>query len=463
MDPQADSNEEFIVLSTSDCTESASYAGAVLPQISGLTNNAKLFVKSIGLLPSLLGARVTESQASGTARTHIRKYSETMGRQIVDQRSVTNYYINGGTGGSGGEGGDKGGDGGTGQGPTVYFGQPQAQELSDFQTIQLGDLKLVKEVCLSTQSGLVGRPSRGVGVRRIHHAKIRGDPGTVTVAMYQGDSAENLRLPLSETINAWLAQANHIFAKLQEQEHVENYVCVWDVLFQLRIAVECHISEGYLFVCPPQHFHTGTEAHANLYQWPACPAYWSLEPSGADRLSTEDAKNLGFPTIHIETTMYGHSWDRSIYTGLQQFHEGKGFDPESREVARHLGYPLYEVSSDRAPFPAHEDSKPEAPEPYSFDSDSEPEHPSCTDSEPKRPSHTDSNQNDITTLITVHSRADKWPATAVCVGDVTELYVRIDSGYTWMDLEGMQQQMCKIVFPGWTHTLESSTRPYFCL
>ncbi|KAF7334346.1 hypothetical protein MSAN_02379500 [Mycena sanguinolenta] len=308
MDPQADSNEEFIVLSTSDCTESASYAGAVLPQISGLTNNAKLFVKSIGLLPSLLGARVTESQASGTARTHIRKYSETMGRQIVDQRSVTNYYINGGTGGSGGEGGDKGGDGGTGQGPTVYFGQPQAQELSDFQTIQLGDLKLVKE----------------------------------------------LRLPLSETINAWLAQANHIFAELQEQEHVENYVCIWDVLFQLRIAVECHISEGYLFVCPPQHFHTGTEAHANLYQWPACPAYWSLEPSGADRLSTEDAKNLGFPTIHIETTMYGHSWDRSIYTGLQQFHEGKGFDPESREVARHLGYPLYEVSSDRAPFPAHE-------------------------------------------------------------------------------------------------------------
>ena len=36
----------------------------------------------------------------------------------------------GGRGGSGGVGGDQGGDGGTGQGPTVYFGQPQAQEPS---------------------------------------------------------------------------------------------------------------------------------------------------------------------------------------------------------------------------------------------------------------------------------------------------------------------------------------------
>ncbi|KAF7353205.1 hypothetical protein MSAN_01508200 [Mycena sanguinolenta] len=186
MDPQADSDEEFVVLSTSDCTESAS------AQASGLKSSAELFAKSIGFLPSLLGTRVTEFQASGTARTHILKYSETMGRQIADHRSITNYNYNiqGGFGGSGGEGFNQGGDGGTGQGPTVYFGQPQERESSDFRTIPRGDLKLVKEVRLSTESGVVGCQSRGVGIRRIHHAKIRGDPGTVTVAIYQGDGAE---------------------------------------------------------------------------------------------------------------------------------------------------------------------------------------------------------------------------------------------------------------------------------
>ncbi|KAF7337285.1 hypothetical protein MSAN_02281000 [Mycena sanguinolenta] len=523
MDPQADSDEEFIVVSTSDCTESAS---AFFPQAGGLKSSAELFVKSIGFLPSLLGARVTEFQASGTTRTDTRKYSETLWKQIVDQRSVTNYnYIINGEGeeGSGGEGGDQGGDGGTGQGPTVYFGQAQAQEPS-------GDVKLVgKEV-------VVGRLGRGMGVRRtVYHAEIRGDPGTVTVAMYQGDGAEeewgqdvakyesirhpnivqlyglvstkrlyamvfhdelipydqflrrfqhssilttyifaycrimkdvefneasdyiddvspkisrdssvwircatgelcldlaqggpsmssrfvrwwpidrlrdmirleNLSLdaPDSEDMiisslsedryhehgtclriteplqilsdkelhwedytgeapgmplaknKAWLAQANHIFAELEEVIHAKDYVLVDRVQFSLRITDQHHIPDGYLFVCPPQDFCTSTKPHANLYQWPACPAYWSLNPSGADRLSTEDARILRFPAIHMETVVQGWSWDHSIYEGLQRFHEGKGHDPESWEVAKQLGYPLYEVSSERVPFPARE-------------------------------------------------------------------------------------------------------------
>ncbi|KAF7337299.1 hypothetical protein MSAN_02282500 [Mycena sanguinolenta] len=556
MDPQADSDEEFIVLSTSDYTESPSYAFA------------ELFVKSIGFLPSLLGAKVTEFQSSGAAGTYTRKYSETMGRQIVDQRSVTNYYISGGRGGSGGEGGDKGGDGGPGHGPTVYFGQPETREPSDFRTIRRGDLKLLKEVRLSTESGVVSRQSRGADVRRtVYHAEIRGDPGIVTVAMYQGDGAEeewrtdvatyesiwhphvmqlygfvnttrlyamvfhdelipfdeffshfqhssiltayikgygliiktteyrealnyisdvfrkppssincdiwiqpstgkfcldlvlggpettielrwpdihilrlenlsldapdsenmiistmsedqyyelcseplehvcqvSTKLPIGPAISrldsqhrtcvrimeplqtlheselhwnnygkapdellpnswirydshrtntlllklqlpfsahgiakAWLAQANCIFAELQELEHIEDYVCVSQAEFMLRIPYKHDIPQGYLFVCPPEDFRTGTKHHANLYQWPACPAYWSLDPSGVNCLSTEDVKNLGFPAIHIETVV------------------GKGFNPDSREVARQLGYPLFEVLSDHVPFPARE-------------------------------------------------------------------------------------------------------------
>ncbi|KAF7337262.1 Kinase-like protein [Mycena sanguinolenta] len=584
MDAQADSDEEFVVVSTSDDTETPSYPGAVLPQASGLKSNAKLFIKSIGFLPSLQGGR---TQTWGTSEARTRKYSETKRGRNAAEQLVNNYYssyhITGGFGGSGGEGFDKGGDGGTGQGPTVYFGQPKEQEPFEFRTIRLGDLKLVKEVCLSTESGVVVRQSQGVGVRRIHPAEIRGDPGTVTVAMYQGDGAEDewrqdvakyasirhpnimqlyglvnarrlrgmvfhdevipyahfvhrfehspilsayilgycttgfweatnyidnvigpsrdfgslsvwirpatgefcldlalggprtniefvwhphvLRLenvsldaphsedkiisglsenqyhelcidrsiargryfqvstehlvgpgifqsdyqcgtcmriteplqilpeephwddytgevpgellpnswtrydsrriftlelklqllfPSYDIEMAWLALANHIFAELQELEHLEDYVCVDEVEFILRIVDEHHIPEGYLFVCPPQDFLTSTEPHAPLYQWLACPAYWSLDPSGADRLSTEDAKSFGFPAIHIETVVHGLSWDHSIYKGLWRFHKGKGFDPNSREVARQLGYPLYEVLSDPSPFPARD-------------------------------------------------------------------------------------------------------------
>ncbi|KAF7337290.1 hypothetical protein MSAN_02281600 [Mycena sanguinolenta] len=157
-----------------------------------------------------------------------------------------------------------------------------------------------------------------------------------------------------EIQEAWLAQANRMFTELEKNVHVEDYVCAGDIQFILRCSPnKRHINpEGYLFVCPAQDLRTGNEAHANLYQWPACPAYWSLDPSGADCLSTEDAKILGFPTIHIETNVKGCSWDRNVYRGLRRFHEGKGHNPESREVARRLGYPLYEVLSDRVLFAA---------------------------------------------------------------------------------------------------------------
>ncbi|KAF7337275.1 hypothetical protein MSAN_02280000 [Mycena sanguinolenta] len=157
---------------------------------------------------------------------------------------------------------------------------------------------------------------------------------------------------------AWLAQANRIFPELQEVAHVEDYVCIDEVRFALRIANKRHINtEGYLFVCPPQDFRTGTEAHADLYRWPDCPAYWSLDPSGVVRLSTEDAGIIGLPAIHIETTLRGSSWDRSVYKGLRRFQEGKGLDSESREVARWPEYALYEVLRDvdsGVPFPARE-------------------------------------------------------------------------------------------------------------
>ncbi|KAF7353166.1 hypothetical protein MSAN_01504100 [Mycena sanguinolenta] len=577
MDLHADSEAEVIVLSTSDNVEST-------PKRA---RNAKLFIKSFSFLPSLLRGSF---KTSGTRGTHTRKYSETKPGKHAGEQLVNNYYnyhITGGFGGSGGEGGDKGGDGGAGQGPTVYFGQPQAWESSAFRTIQLGDINLIKEfkeIRSSPRWSVVGRQTPSASVRRVYMAKLEGhESGHMTVAMYEGAGTEEewnhhlekyeavrhpnimqlyglvsskrlrgmifhnelipyaqflhrfehspilstyiigygttewkeatkyigdvteyslmnpmslpgwiqprtgqfcldlaqggadegydalewdthvLRLenvsldaPDSEDMiitslsedqyhelcshpsiaryhwfqvstehpvgpgifrldsqhgtcvrimeplqilpeekphwdnytkeapgellpnlwirydfprmfalelrldlwfpslqirKAWLAQANCIFTELEEEAHVKDYVCVYTVEFTLRIANKHHIPEGYLFVCPPSDFYTSIELQVDLYQWPACPAYWSLDPSGADRLSTEDASNLGFPAIHIETVMEGLSWDHSVYQGLRRFHEGKGFNPDSREVARWWGYPLFEVLSDRVLFP----------------------------------------------------------------------------------------------------------------
>ncbi|KAF7353226.1 hypothetical protein MSAN_01510400 [Mycena sanguinolenta] len=366
----------------------------------------------------------------------------------------------------------------------VYSLPPE--QPSEFQTIRLGDMKLVNEVSFSPQFSVVGCQTRRVGVRRIYHAEIRRDPGMVTVAMYQGNGAEeeatnymydlfrkpsidyntpawirsttgalcldlaqggpetgfdlpwrglgnlhvlrvknvSLNAPNFEDIltsslsedqyhelcserpiarfqwfqvstqhpvgpgifrldsqngtclgiteplilleaetnqnwnqsnvgellpnswvrklwtktyelqKAWLAQANRIFTELEDKRCVENYVCVDYVHFSLRIA-----DMG----CIPRRLSI------------PCPAYWSLDPSGAVRLTTEDAGILGFPAIHTETVIGGDSWDGSVYQGLLRFHESKRFDPNSREVARQFGYPLFEVLSDlgsKVPFPA---------------------------------------------------------------------------------------------------------------
>ncbi|KAJ6580617.1 hypothetical protein B0H19DRAFT_929387, partial [Mycena capillaripes] len=79
--------------------------------------------------------------------------------------------------------------------------------------------------------------------------------------------------------------------------------------------------------------------------------YWSLDASGTKRLSMDEAMRLGFPSLNLETTIIGTSWDASVYAGLRQFHRAKGFDPDSQDLARHLGLPLFQLVGEvDAPF-----------------------------------------------------------------------------------------------------------------
>lgn len=116
--------------------------------------------------------------------------------------------------------------------------------------------------------------------------------------------------------------------------------------------MEADPPQGFLFVCPATDFQTGPTS----FQSPDCPGYWSLDPSGVERLSAADAANLGFPSITVSMRISGTSWDTSAYYALLRFHQGKGFDPESHDVARHLGYKLYSLSGDTSIPNAHSQS-----------------------------------------------------------------------------------------------------------
>ncbi|KAJ7147405.1 hypothetical protein C8R43DRAFT_529824 [Mycena crocata] len=142
----------------------------------------------------------------------------------------------------------------------------------------------------------------------------------------------------------WLSQAHYIFSLLKVTPNFEDYMFVTSVIFVIQTPPTPQSPpEGFLFLCPTEHLHV---VGSNSFQWPDIPAYWSLERSGVERLGTEDAKSLGFPIIERKIHLIGKSWDASVYAGLRQFHAAKGFDPDSLDVARHFGYPLYKLSAD---------------------------------------------------------------------------------------------------------------------
>ncbi|KAF7330676.1 hypothetical protein MSAN_02453000 [Mycena sanguinolenta] len=140
--------------------------------------------------------------------------------------------------------------------------------------------------------------------------------------------------------DTWLSQANHIFRRLNIMSNFGDYVALDHLEFVLGISAPTGDPPvGFLFLCPEEDFQTGPAS----FCFPASSAYWSLDPSGVDRLSPEEATRLGFPSFELSISAAGVYWDSSVYEGLRQFHEANGFDPYSQDVARHLGEPLYQV------------------------------------------------------------------------------------------------------------------------
>ncbi|KAJ6553213.1 hypothetical protein B0H19DRAFT_1377830 [Mycena capillaripes] len=142
--------------------------------------------------------------------------------------------------------------------------------------------------------------------------------------------------------SSWLAQANHIFDRLDITSNLNDYVLIDIIQYSIVLSESADdLPSGYLFLCPL------ADLQSELPTWfriPECPAYWSLDASGAERLSDEEARKHGFPDLVFGMEIMGKSWDSSVYAGLHRLQEAKGFDPCSQEVAIELGYSLVQVS-----------------------------------------------------------------------------------------------------------------------
>ncbi|KAJ6456751.1 hypothetical protein C8R45DRAFT_1082084, partial [Mycena sanguinolenta] len=116
-------------------------------------------------------------------------------------RTLINY-ISGGQGGTGGSGlRGHGGGGGTGEGPTLQydiktehfiiknFASPETTP-SDFLRIPLGNIDLRSEIEVNAATGVVRRHRERKRARRMYSARVVGHNEPMTVALYQGDNAE---------------------------------------------------------------------------------------------------------------------------------------------------------------------------------------------------------------------------------------------------------------------------------
>ncbi|KAJ7237882.1 hypothetical protein B0H12DRAFT_101734 [Mycena haematopus] len=130
-------------------------------------------------------------------------------------------------------------------------------------------------------------------------------------------------------MDPWMSQGNYIISQLGNSSNHEDYAIVEKVVFRLMISESSQpIPDGYLFLCPLDHFQVGP----SLFRWPDCPAYWSLDPLGINRLSMEDAHLLGFPSFEMTTGIQVMYWDESFYAGVRQFQQAKGSIPTARTL-----------------------------------------------------------------------------------------------------------------------------------
>ncbi|KAJ7851349.1 hypothetical protein B0H13DRAFT_2360188 [Mycena leptocephala] len=151
--------------------------------------------------------------------------------------------------------------------------------------------------------------------------------------------------------STWLAQAHDIFNRLGITRGFEHFRSIFGIQYYLNLLGPTdNLSFGYLFLCPLAELQA---EDPTCFRIADCIAYWSLDPSGVNRLSQEMAEDLGFPAINFNIAVEVLSWDASVYDGICQFQKAKGFDPYSQEVALELGDSLLQIFCGQGTLLAH--------------------------------------------------------------------------------------------------------------
>ncbi|KAF8214505.1 hypothetical protein K438DRAFT_1801553 [Mycena galopus ATCC 62051] len=93
---------------------------------------------------------------------------------------------------------------------------------------------------------------------------------------------------------------------------------IWSCL-QLLSPIK-NLPPGYLFLCPLAEFETVLPGCLAI---PGCTAYWSTNPSGAERLSAEETRTLGLPDINSWVEVRGNTGTRVTTTEFASFTKRK--------------------------------------------------------------------------------------------------------------------------------------------
>ncbi|KAJ7274842.1 hypothetical protein C8J57DRAFT_1714590 [Mycena rebaudengoi] len=118
-------------------------------------------------------------------------------------------------------------------------------------------------------------------------------------------------------------------------------ILVWYDLNQYSVGrTAIPMDELYLFIFPPD-----VEAINGTLAVRLPPKnetyYWSRDPQGLSAYTT--SARFGLPRVSFYAKVLAANWTESEYNLVGQFHRAKGFDPESQDVAKELGYPLVDV------------------------------------------------------------------------------------------------------------------------
>jgi hypothetical protein len=102
-----------------------------------------------------------------------------------------------------------------------------AEYCADFRRIPIRDIDLQHEICLDKYSGVADYQRERRSVRRVYSAKIDRGKSSVTVATYQGKSAEEV----CRAIPSFDLRCDNISQEWRRD--VAKYMAVWQVIQSL--------------------------------------------------------------------------------------------------------------------------------------------------------------------------------------------------------------------------------------